>query len=97
MKRLRFLYYFACVAALLTVPAHAAYVDPNTTTLLISGVAAIAIAAGAVIGSAVRKAKKKTMDALGIDENAKKTVEDDLVVFSEEEKAGPEAPSEADK
>ena len=84
MKKMRFVYYFACMALLLTVPAFA-YVDPTAATFVISGVAAVAIAAGAIISSVVRKARKKAQEVLHIDENAGKTVEDDIVVFDEAE------------
>lgn len=84
MKKLRFVYCFACAAALLAAPALAAsYIDPTTTTYVVSGIIAVGVAAGAVILSVVRKAKKKAMEVLNIDENAGKTVEDDIVVFDE--------------
>lgn len=92
MKKLRFAFYLAGIAAALTVPAFA-YVDPSVTTFAFQAIAAVVVAAGAVVGVLWRKAKKKAMDALNIDENAGKTVEDDLVVFAEEN--GAEAAAEA--
>lgn len=89
LKKLRFVYYFACMALLLTIPAFA-YVDPTAATFVISGVAAVAIAAGAVISSVVRKARKKAQEVLHIDENAGKTVEEDIVVFDEADKPAEE-------
>lgn len=44
------------------------------------------MAVGAVVGVYWRKAKKKVQDKLGIDENAKKEVEDDIVEFTDEKK-----------
>ena len=64
----------------------AAYIDPSVTTYLIQAVAGVIIAVGAVAGIYWRKAKKKVQDKLGIDENAKKEVEDDIVEFSEDGK-----------
>ena len=84
MKKLRFLYYFLCMAMLLIIPA-SAYVDPSAATFVISGIAAVAIAAGAIISSALRKAKKKAQEVLNIDENAGKVVEEDVVVFEDAE------------
>jgi hypothetical protein len=74
------------MAIILTMPA-AAYVDPSVTTFALQAVAAVVVAAGAVIGVVWRKAKKKAMQALHIDENAGKTVEDELKVFPEGEQA----------
>lgn len=46
--------------------------------------AGVIVAVGAVVGIYWRKAKKKVQDKLGIDENARKEVEEDVVEFSEE-------------
>lgn len=50
---------------------------------LSQAVAGIVIAVGAGIGIYWRKAKKKAMDKLGIDKNAKKEVEADIIEFTE--------------
>lgn len=65
-----------------------AYVDPSVMTYSIQVIAGVVIAAGAVIGVFWRKAKKKVQDKLGIDENAKKEVEEEVVeiVKNDEEK-----------
>jgi hypothetical protein len=73
------------MAIILTMPA-SAYVDPSVTTFALQAVAAVVVAAGAVIGVVWRKAKKKAMNALHIDENAGKTVEEDIQVFDQAEK-----------
>lgn len=57
----------------------AAYLDPSVMTYTIQVVAGVVVAAGAVIGVYWRKAKKKVQEKMGIDENAKKEVEDDVV------------------
>ena len=60
-----------------------AYIDPSVMTYSIQIVAGVVVAAGAVIGIYWRKAKKKVQDKLGIDENANKTVEEDVVEIIE--------------
>lgn len=86
MKKLfRYSYFTACTALALSINA-SAYLDPSVMTYTIQVVAGVLVAAGAVIGIYWRKAKKKVQDKLGIDENAKKEVEDDIVEFSDEKK-----------
>lgn len=82
MKKLRFAFYFTAIGAMLMVPA-LAYVDPSVTSMAIQAVAGVVVAVAAVAGVLWRKAKKKAQQALHIDENAGKTVEDDIVVFDE--------------
>jgi len=65
-----------------TLPAYA-YIDSSVTSTILQAVVALFVVAGAVIGTVVRKARKKAREVLNIDENAGKTVEDDLVVFDE--------------
>ena len=43
------------------------------------------VAVGAVVGVYWRKAKKKVQNSLGMDENAKKTVEEDVVELENSE------------
>ena len=47
--------------------------------------AGVVVAVGAVVGVYWRKAKKKVQDSLGMDENAKKTVEEDVVELENSE------------
>ena len=68
----------ACLAVMLMGTAHA-YLDPSVMTYTIQVVAGVVVAVGAVAGIYWRKAKKKVQDKLGIDENAKKSVEDDVI------------------
>lgn len=72
-----------CFSLILMVQAEA-YLDPSVMTYTIQIVAGVVVAAGAVIGIWWRKAKKKVQDKLGIDENARKEVEDDIVEFDKE-------------
>ena len=60
------------------------YIDPSVMTYAIQVIAGVIVAVGAVIGVRWRKAKKKVQDKLGIDENAKKEVEEDVVEFEDE-------------
>lgn len=65
-------------------PVHAyAYLDPSVMTYTVQIVAGVVIAAGAVIGILWRRAKKKVQDKLGIDENAKKEVEEDVIAYED--------------
>ena len=64
-----------------------AYLDPSVMTYTIQVVAGVVVAVGAVVGIYWRKAKKKVQDKLGIDENAKKEVEEDVVVLQDDKKA----------
>lgn len=61
-----------------------AYVDPSVMTYTIQVVAGVIIAVGAVIGIYWRRAKKKVQNTLGIDENAKKEVEEDVIEISDD-------------
>ncbi len=84
MKKLRFAFFFACMAAMLMIPA-AAYVDPSVTSMAIQAVAGVVVVVVAVVGVWWSKAKKKAKQVLNIDDNAGKTVEDDIVVFDEKD------------
>ena len=56
-----------------------AYFDITATTAVISAIAGVAVAVGAVLIVWFRKAKKKVNDKLGIEERQKKEVEDEVV------------------
>ena len=62
-----------------------AYLDPSIMTYTIQVVAGVVVAVGAVVGVDWRKAKKKVQDSLGMDENAKKTVEEDVIELENSE------------
>ena len=78
MKKLYRIGLAACLAVMLMGTAHA-YLDPSVMTYTIQVVAGVVVAVGAVAGIYWRKAKKKVQDKLGIDVNAKKSVEDDVI------------------
>ena len=82
MKIVRKLYYLVCLCLLLALPVHA-YLSPDVVTLTIQVVAGAAVVVGATVGILWRRARKKVKDKLGIDENAKKEVEEDIVEFDE--------------
>lgn len=58
-----------------------AYLDPSVVTYVIQVVMGLAIAVGAVFYIYWRKAKQKVTEKLGIDDEAKKEVEDDIVMY----------------
>lgn len=82
MKKFWLILNLLCFSVILSTSV-SAYLDPSVMTYAIQIVAGIVVAAGAVIGIWWRRAKKKVQDKLGIDENAKKEVEDDIVEFDE--------------
>ena len=69
------------------------YIDPSSVSILLTSITAIVVACGAAIIIAIRSIKKKVNKVLHIDENAKKEVEDELVI-SDDLKEG-EATEEA--
>ncbi len=73
------------ITALLSTTAFA-YLDPSVMTQLIQAIAGIVIAVGAVVGVYFYKIKKKVTKAMNLDENDKKEVEDELVVFDTDSK-----------
>lgn len=62
-----------------------AYIDPSTTTFIVQAVAGVAVAVGAVFTIWWRKAKKKVQKSLGIDENANKKQEADVIEDEDED------------
>ena len=94
MKKLRFAFVFTAMGVMLMIPAFA-YVDPSVTSMAIQAIAGVVVAAAAVAGVLWSKAKKKAKQVLNIDENAGKTVEDEVVIFDDETKAAVEEVKEA--
>ena len=78
MEKVYLVVCFICCGIMLAPTAHA-YLDPSVMTYTIQVVAGVVVAVGAVAGIYWRKAKKKVQDKLGIDANAKKSVEDDVI------------------
>lgn len=84
-KALKIAYFMVCFSLVLTTYAYA-YLDPSVMTYTVQVIAGVAVAVGAVVGIMWRRAKRKVQEKLGIDENAGKEVEDDIVELSNEEK-----------
>lgn len=55
-----------------------AYLDPSVITIAFSAIAGVAVTIGAAVAVYYHRIKKKVNDKLGIDENAKKEVEEDV-------------------
>ena len=69
-----------------TVYAHA-YIDPSVVSGLLVSIAGAVVACSAAIFIVWRKLKKKVSDTLGIDENANKEVEEELVIKTDDEQS----------
>lgn len=82
-KALRIIYFALCFSLMLTTYAYA-YLDPSVMTYTVQVVAGVAVALGAVVGIGWRRAKRKLREKFGIDENAGKEVEDDIVEYAGE-------------
>ena len=82
MKLFNRILQMVCLTVILST-AVSAYLDPSVMTYTIQVVAGVIVAVGAVIGIYWRRAKKKVQDKLGIDENAKKEVEEYVIAFTE--------------
>ena len=87
MKKARIfitLYLMLCLMVGLSLQA-AAYIDPSVASTLIVSIAGGAVACSAVIFIIWRKLKTKVSQTLGIDENANKEVEEELVIKEDKE------------
>lgn len=60
-----------------------AYIDPSIITFAIQIGAGIVVAIGAVVGITWRKMKRKVAKKLGIEENARKEIEEDVVEITD--------------
>ena len=60
------------------------YIDTAAVAYLIPAIAGVAVAVGSAVYLFFRRAKKKVSKTLGIDENAHKEVEEDVVINDEE-------------
>lgn len=85
MEKVYLVVCFICCGIMLAPTAHA-YLDPSVMTYTIQVVAGVVVAVGTLAGIYWRKAKKKVQDKLGIDANAKKSVEEDVIEIAEDEK-----------
>ena len=85
MKKLRLIWLGMGLSIMLMTSA-GAYLDPSVMTYAIQIAAGVVVAAGAVVGILWRRAKRKVQAKLGIDENAKKELEADVIEFGPEDK-----------
>ena len=81
-KFINIVFLTACFMVMFAGQAHA-YLDPSVMTYTVQIVAGVVVAVGAVVGILWRRAKKKVQNKLGIDENAKKEVEEDVVEYDD--------------
>ncbi len=61
-----------------------AYIDPSVMTYAIQAVAGVVIAVAAVVVVAWRRAKKKVVEKLGLEDKAKKEQEDEICIIDDE-------------
>lgn len=87
MKRIKILLSaYLCFGMMIFATVNAAaYIDPSVVSYAAQAIAGIVIAAGAVFFVWWRKVKKKVSKKLGIDENAGKEVEEDIVINEDDE------------
>lgn len=83
-KMLKYLYFILCMMLMFSMYV-SAYIDPSVMTYTVQVIAGVAVVVGTVVGVAWRRAKKKVQDKLGIDENAKKEVEEDITFDDEDD------------
>jgi len=81
---MKYVYFTGCFMLMFSSTA-CAYLDPSVTTYAVQVIAGVAVAAGAVVGVLWRKAKRKVQDKLGIDENAKKEMEEEIIDLDDDE------------
>ena len=61
------------------------YIDPSVMTYAIQAIAGVAIAVGAIVVLAFRKAKKKITEKLNLEEKSVKEVEEEIEIIDDEE------------
>lgn len=74
----------------------AAYIDISAVSFLAPAIAAIVVAVSSTVYLLWKKAKSKVAKTLGIDENAGKEVEDDVVIVDESAAEETEKTSDAE-
>ncbi len=84
-KRIGIIALLTAYLLIFTMPAAHAYIDPSATTYLIQAIAGIAIAVGSVAVIFWRKAKKGLKDKMGIDMDAGKETEEEVVATKEKD------------
>lgn len=72
--------FWVAVGSILQVGA---YIDPSVATTLVTAIAGAVVALSASFFIIWRKTKSKVSRVLGVDENANKEVEDELIIKDE--------------
>ena len=65
----------------------AGYIDPSVMTYAIQAVAGVVIAVAAVVVVAWRRAKKKVVEKLGLEDSANKEMEEEITIVEDEASA----------
>lgn len=73
------------------------YIDASAVSIIIPAIAGVAVAIGSTVFLLFRRAKSKVSKKLGIDENAGKEVEEDIVIKDEEQTAAEESAVKEDE
>ncbi len=84
MKKIGKFVTLICISLILMINAKA-YLDPSVMTYTIQIVAGVVVTVGAVVGVYWRKMKKKLHHKLGVDENMKKEIEDDVIEIKQDD------------
>ncbi len=73
---------------------NAGYIDPSIMTFAIQAGAAVVISVSAVVVVMWRRAKKKVVEKLGLEENIKKEQEDEIQILEDEAEVATDAAKE---
>ena len=82
-KSLKYLYFVLCMMLMFTIPV-SAYIDPSVMTYGISVIAGAAVVVGTVVGVLWRKAKKKVVETLKIEEKSKKEEDAEITLTDDD-------------
>ncbi len=69
----------------LSIELNTLYIDPASTSVLLSSLTAIGVALGATLMISYRKFKKKCVNVIDLDEEEKTVTEEELVVYNDED------------
>ncbi len=83
LKKISFLLYFATAVVIMFTLQASAYLEPSVVSYGLQALIGIVVAGGAFFVVWWRKLRKKVTKTLGIDENAGKQVEEDVVLTDE--------------
>ncbi len=69
----------------LSIELNTLYIDPASTSVLLSSLTAIGVALGATLMISYRKFKKKCANVIDLDEEEKTVSEEELKIYSEDD------------